>query len=107
MGKSGRIFFLKPGITAKNKRVALSKHSWQSLRGPDGGPLSQLEAGELVFNLLAQLSPSDRLILTLLYLEGCTMAEAANRAGWTLVGARVRAFRARIRLKNLIAKGEL
>jgi len=45
------------------------------------------------------------LVLTLLYVDGCTMAEAADLAGWTLIGAKVRAYRARNRLKKLIAKG--
>ncbi|MFM8477846.1 MAG: sigma factor-like helix-turn-helix DNA-binding protein [Planctomycetaceae bacterium] len=33
--------------------------------------------------LLARLPPPDRLVLTLIYLDGCTVAEAADRAGWT------------------------
>ncbi len=90
---------------AGDREITLSDEDWQHLRGrsPDAG--EAFEAAELVYALLAQLSPSDRLILTLVYLDGCTMAEAAHRAGWTVVGAKLRAFRARNRLAKLIEEG--
>lgn len=90
---------------AGDGEITLSDGDWQQLCGslPNAGEAS--EAAEVVYALLAQLAPSDRLILTLLYLDGCTMAEAADRAGWTVVGAKVRAFRARNRLGKLIEGG--
>lgn len=62
-------------------------------------------AAELVQELLAMLSPPDRLVLTLIYLDGCTMAEAAERAGWTTIGTKVRASRARQKLRDLLEGG--
>ncbi|MBX7104735.1 MAG: RNA polymerase sigma factor [Gemmataceae bacterium] len=85
--------------------VALSEDDWQRLRGKVPEPTEATAAADLVYALLAQLASSDRLILTLLYLDGCTMAEAAERAGWTVVGTKVRAFRARNRLRKLIEGG--
>lgn len=60
------------------------------------------EATEWVTAVLERLPPKDRLILSLLYVDGCSMAEAAERAGWTVIGAKLRAFRARNRLRRLL-----
>ena len=87
----------------KRQEIALSEEDWGKIRGQLPEPTEATDAAELVFRLLAQLAPSDRLILTLIYLEGCSMAQAAERAGWTIVGAKVRAFRARNRLRKLYA----
>ena len=85
--------------------ITLPENAWEHLRGTIPNPVESIAAAEIVYAMLAQLAPTDRLVLTLLYVDGCTMAEAADLAGWTLIGAKVRAYRARNRLKKLIAKG--
>lgn len=60
-------------------------------------------AGELVHGLLARLSHRDRLVLSLLYLEGCSVAEAAALTGWSVSLVKVQAHRARGRLRKLLA----
>ena len=85
--------------------ITLPENAWEHLRGTIPNPVESIAAAEIVYAMLAQLAPTDRLVLTLLYVDGCTMAEAADLAGWTVVGAKVRAYRARNRLKKLIAKG--
>jgi RNA polymerase sigma-70 factor (ECF subfamily) len=85
--------------------ITLPENAWEHLRGTIPNPVESIAAPEMVYTLLALLTPPDRLVLTLLYVDGCTMAEAADLAGWTLIGAKVRAYRARNRLKKLIAKG--
>ena len=87
------------------KEITLPENAWEHLRGTIPNPVESIAATEIVYALLALLTPPDRLVLTLLYVDGCTMAEAADLAGWTFIGAKVRAFRARNRLKKLIAKG--
>lgn len=86
--------------------VELSDDDWQRLQGSVSPPGAATEAAELVFALLSRLPPGDRLILTLLYLDECSMAEAASRAGWTVTGAKLRAFRARNKLRDLIERGD-
>lgn len=86
--------------------VTLSADDWRKLRGPDTPLGAEAEAAELVFALLSRLAPNDRLILTLLYLDECSIAEAASRAGWTVTGAKLRAFRARNKLKDMIERGD-
>lgn len=60
------------------------------------------QAAEMLHNLLAKLRPADRLVLTLIYFEGCSVAEAAEFAGWSRIMTKVRAHRARGKLKRLI-----
>ncbi|MCA9175330.1 MAG: sigma-70 family RNA polymerase sigma factor [Planctomycetales bacterium] len=87
---------------ANDKETALSEHDWQQLQGAQPTPGDTSDAAELVHALLARLPPADRLVLTLIYLDGCTMAEAADRAGWTVANTKVQAFRARNRLRKLL-----
>ena len=91
---------------AGREDITLSADDWNRMRGPAPAPDTATDAAELVHVLLARLSPADRLVLTLLYLDGCSVRQAAERAGWTVVGTKVRALRARNRLRSLIAEGE-
>lgn len=94
-------------VKARERRrgtARLDEHL-DALRGPSGAE-DAAAAGELVHLLLARLSPRDRLVLTLLYLEGRSVAEAAQLAGWSVAMIKVQAFRARGKLKRLLAKME-
>lgn len=90
---------------ARSNQIILSEDDWRRLQSMMPEPEEATDSAELVFSLLAQLAPGDRLILTLIYLDGSTMAEVAERTGWTIIGAKVRAFRARNRLRKLIKDG--
>ena len=61
-----------------------------------------VDAREQLDVMLARLSPRDRLVLTLLYWDGCSVAETAERVGWTQSMVKVQAHRARNRLKKLL-----
>lgn len=58
-----------------------------------------------VERLLAELKPADRMILLLLDGEGWSVAEIAARLGWTEVNVKVRAHRARKRLRRRLEEG--
>ncbi len=60
------------------------------------------EAAAWFHRILAQLPPEDRLVLTLHYFEELDMKGIAERMGWTRTLAKVRAFRARKRLRALL-----
>lgn len=60
------------------------------------------EAGEYLHRILAQLPPDDRLVLTLHYFEGCNTREIAERMGWSRSLVKVRAHRARKKLKTML-----
>ena len=55
---------------------------------------------ELVDKLLARLNPEDRLVITLLYLEGRSVEEVREATGWSRPLVKVRAFRARQKLRK-------
>jgi RNA polymerase sigma-70 factor (ECF subfamily) len=60
-------------------------------------------ARELLSKLLERLAPQDRMLLSLLYLEEKTSAEVADLTGWDPTLIKVRAFRARAKLKKEFA----
>jgi RNA polymerase sigma-70 factor (ECF subfamily) len=58
-----------------------------------------------VERLLARLPAADRFLLVLLEGEGWSVAEIAARLGWTQVNVKVRAHRARKRLRRILEEG--
>ncbi len=60
-----------------------------------------MAAHELVHRLLAELKPDDQLVIRLLDLEQKTIAEIAALTGWNQSLIKVRAFRARRKLRKL------
>ena len=65
-----------------------------------------LAARELVYKLLDQLKPADRMVLQLLDLEQRSVAEISELTGWNPSLVKVRAFRARRKLKRLFEELE-
>ena len=70
------------------------------------GETDGLAARELVQQLLVQLSPADRLVVTLLHLKEKSVAEVSALTGWSCAGVKVRAFRARKRLRKILQQLE-
>lgn len=64
---------------------------------------SQKEARELLNWALDRLSPGDRMVLELVYLEGLSGKETADLLGWSVANVKVRSLRARRKLRNLLA----
>jgi len=60
------------------------------------------DSADEVAVVLEKLAPRDRLVLTLLYLESRTVAEAADLAGWSETMVKVQAHRARKRFRKLL-----
>lgn len=56
---------------------------------------------ELIEDLLARLRPEERLVLTLLHLEERSAEEISRRTGWSISCVKVRAFRARAKMRKL------
>lgn len=67
---------------------------------------SASDAAEYVHWLLSQLSPPDRLVLTVIYLDSCSIKEAAFRCGWTVTGTKLRLFRARKKMITIMERCE-
>ena len=87
----------------------LSEEQAQALEAVTAGPeeldpSQNLAAREMVEKLLAQLAPADRLVLTLLHLEGRSVDEVRQITGWNVPVIKVRAFRARRKLRKCFEK---
>ena len=68
----------------------------------EGLPNEQSAAArEVVELLLARLKPEERLILQLVHLEERSVAEISRTTGWSISLVKVRAFRARKRMRNV------
>lgn len=63
-------------------------------------PSQVIASHELVTKLLATLSPADRMVITLMHLEGRSVDEVRQRTGWSKSLIKVRAFRARRKLRK-------
>jgi RNA polymerase sigma-70 factor, ECF subfamily len=63
---------------------------------------SSLVSRDLAAKLLARLSPEDRLVLTLLDVEGFSVAEIAEFTSWSISKVKVRAHRARAHLRRVL-----
>jgi RNA polymerase sigma-70 factor (ECF subfamily) len=62
------------------------------------------EAQEVLHYVLSLLPAEDRMVLALVHLEGRPTGEAADMLGWSVVKVKVKAHRARRKLKELIKK---
>jgi RNA polymerase sigma-70 factor, ECF subfamily len=73
---------------------------------PGEAPADAFAARDLVERLLSLLSAEDRLILTLLDLEQRSVSEISALTGWNASRIKVRAFRARRKLRQHLEKLE-
>ena len=62
------------------------------------------EAKELLEWILAKISPNDRTLIEMIYLDGYSYKETAEVLGWKLSKAKVRALRAKKKLRELISE---
>jgi len=67
-------------------------------------PDDDFAAHELVQKLMEQLVPADRMVIQMLDLEQKTIAEISSLTGWNPSLVKVRAFRARRKLRKLFAE---
>jgi RNA polymerase sigma-70 factor (ECF subfamily) len=68
------------------------------------GPDQIFAARDLVERLLAALKPAERLVIDLLYLQQRSVAEIQALTGWGASLVKIRAFRARKKLKEQLAQ---
>lgn len=66
----------------------------------DLNPDKKFAARELVERLLEALKPAERLVINLMYLQGHSVEEVKQLTGWSMPLIKVRAFRARQKMKQ-------
>ena len=95
----------------RNKETALAELSDEEDRWLDS--VASSPAGEnddpdaaraLVARLLEPLPPADRMVITLLEIEEKSVKEIAALTGWSVSLVKVRAFRARAKMRKLLGK---
>lgn len=64
----------------------------------------QKEAREFLDWALDRLSAEDKMVLELVYLEGFSIKEAAELLGWSVANVKIRSFRSRKKLHQLLAE---
>jgi RNA polymerase sigma-70 factor (ECF subfamily) len=67
-------------------------------------PDKRFASRQLVEQLLAALKPAERLVIDLLYLQGRSVAEIKKITGWSEPLVKVRAFRARQKMKEQLKR---
>jgi RNA polymerase sigma factor (sigma-70 family) len=67
-------------------------------------PDKRFASRQLVEHLLDALKPVERLVIDLLYLQGRSVAEVKKLTGWSATLVKVRAFRARQKMKERLAR---
>jgi RNA polymerase sigma-70 factor, ECF subfamily len=74
------------------------------LYGEDEHPVreNQEAVSKLVHDLMEQLQPAARMVITLLDIEGKSVKEIAKMTGWSVSLVKVRAFRARKEMRKLL-----
>ena len=80
------------------EQVAVLDHL--ATESSDLDPQQGIAARDLTSQLLSGLKPEDRLVITLLHLEGRSVEEIRDVTGWSIPLVKVRAFRARRKMKK-------
>lgn len=80
---------------------------WDQIAHESSDNIEPNVAAEMVHKLLAQLPPRDRLVLTLRYLEGCDVAQTAQRTGWSKSMVKVQTIRAKRKLAKLLPQKQV
>jgi RNA polymerase sigma-70 factor (ECF subfamily) len=78
--------------------------AWLTGSSPDAG--DAIAARDLVDKILAPLSPEDRSLILMVDLEGRSLQEIADATGWSISKIKMRLFRIRPQLRQMVNKLE-
>lgn len=74
---------------------------WDEVLSESPEKIDSEQAGKILHNLLETLPPRDRLVLTLRFVEGLSVEQAAYRTGWSKSMVKVQTIRAKRKLKKM------
>ena len=78
--------------------------AWLTGSTPDAG--AAIAARDLVDKILSSLSPEDRSLILMVDLEGRSLQEIADATGWSISKVKMRLFRVRPHLRQMIQRLE-
>jgi len=90
---------------AKDRQI-IDLDSTTELEAPTEGPKEE-DVQRIAHHLLSHLAPADRLVLTLMYLDKCSVKQIAERMGWNQAVVKTRAYRARKKLRAIADKEQI
>ena len=82
-----------------SKNITLKE--WDQVLSETPEEINSERATEIIHFLLEKLSLRDRLVLTLRFVEGCSVEETSYRTGWTKSMVKVQTIRAKRKLKKM------
>ncbi|MHC4131150.1 MAG: RNA polymerase sigma factor [Planctomycetota bacterium] len=86
----------------KRKTENFTFEQWDQLADEEHAEnIEPAKAADLLYDLLAQLPPRDRLVLTLRYLQQHSIRQTAEMTGWTTTMVKVQTYRAKNKLRKL------
>jgi RNA polymerase sigma-70 factor (ECF subfamily) len=91
---------------AREKSV-LPLEDFDAVHTDDSDNIDPSVAADVLHSLLARLPRAERLVLTLMYFEQCSTKEIAEQMGWTRAMVKMRALRARRKLKTIAERENL
>lgn len=86
----------------RQREDTLDPAAWETLRIASAEPPEPSAAREFLDMAFSRLAADERLIITLLELEERSVRDVAGLTGWSEANVKVRAFRARQKLKKLL-----
>lgn len=98
--------FLKR-VSGDRRQDPLPVEELEHVTAEESEPIDPQRGAEMLHTLLGRLSPRNRLVITLRYLEDKSVEETAELTGWTQSMVKVQAWRARKKLKKLFQEAGL
>ncbi len=90
------------GTLDERQKNWIEKHAMEGYITAHDKTTSSSEARELLEWAMNRLSPEDRMVLELIHIEMHPVKEAAEMLGWSAANVKVRAFRARKKLRKIL-----
>lgn len=103
----GQVSYHKVRPELRMADLSEAQAEWLEQVSTDEGDLrarDEVSDRDLAMKLLEGLAPRDRLVLQLMDVEGRSVEEISNVTGWSRTMVKVQAFRARARMRKLMAK---
>ena len=91
----------------EKQRIFVPLQDFDALEIKQDEPIEPQKASEILRGLLGQLPRQHKLVLTLMYFDGCSTEEIARRMGWTRAAVKMRALRARKKMKKIAEKQKI
>ena len=88
-------------LAREHSKKHFTLQEWDEVLSQSPEKIDSEQAGKILHYLLVTLPPRDRLVLTLRFVEGLSVEQAAYRTGWSKSMVKVQTIRAKRKLKKM------